>query len=55
MPSECAMQSRQHVLAVANATVNKCHMLDRVERCHIGIALEHTDLALNREFADALD
>src|SRR5215471_16958802 len=49
------MQPRQHVLAVADAAVDKSHMLDGVERCHVGITRERADLALYREFADPLD
>ena len=41
-----AMQPRQHVLAVADAAVNEGHVLDRVERRHIGIARKRADLAL---------
>src|SRR6476619_7708790 len=50
-----AMQTRQHVPAVADAAVDEGHMLDGVERRHIGVARKRTDLALYREFADALD
>src|SRR5262247_1110580 len=50
-----AMQPRQHILAITDAAVDEGHMLDGVERCHIGIACECADFALYREFADALD
>ena len=50
-----AMQPRQHVPAVADAAVDEGHVLDGVERRHIGIACKRPDLALHREFADALD
>ena len=44
-----AMQPRQHVLAVADAAVDEGHVLDGVERRHIGIARKRTDLALAPE------
>src|SRR6516162_6619733 len=50
-----AMQPRQDVFAVADAAIHESHMLDRIEGRHIGIALQRAELALNREFADALD
>src|SRR5262249_22607867 len=50
-----AMQARKHVLAVTDSAVHECHMLDGVERGHIGVAGERADLALHREFADPLD
>src|SRR5262249_44086895 len=50
-----AMQPRQDVFAVADAAIHESHMLNRIEGCHISIALERAELALNREFADAPD
>src|SRR5262245_2939178 len=50
-----AMQPRQYVLAVTDAAVDEGHVLDRIERCHVGVACECSDLALHRKFADALD
>ena len=50
-----AMQPRQHVLAVADAAMHERHVMDGVERRHVGVAGERADLALDREFADPLD
>ena len=50
-----AMQPRQHVLAVADLAVDDGHVMDRVERRHIGIAGQRADLALDRKLADPLD
>src|SRR5260370_1626854 len=51
----CAMQARQYVLAVADAAVREGHVLDGVEGGDIGVTCERADLALHREFSDALD
>src|SRR5262249_51886285 len=49
------MQTRQYALAVADAAVDEGHVLDGVEGGDIGVTCERADLALHREFADALD
>ncbi len=50
-----AVEPRQHVAAVADAAVDEGHVMDLVERRHIGVALDHPDLRGHRKFADPLD
>src|SRR5262245_64021133 len=50
-----SMQPRQHVPAVADAAVDKSHMLDGIERGDERIPRQCTDFALRWKFAYALD
>ena len=50
-----AVQPRRHIFAAADSPVNKCHVLDGIERSDIGIALKSADLALYWKLANALD
>src|SRR5439155_19876797 len=50
-----AMQTRGYAFAVADATINKRHVLDGVERRHIGVTLQRANFAFDRKFTDTLD
>src|SRR5262249_52962870 len=50
-----AVQTRQHVIAVANTTMDKSHVMNRVKWRKKGIAGENTNLRLDRKFPYPLD
>ena len=49
------MQARQHVPAVADAAMNECHVVERIERRLKGIAGQRSDLGFDGKLADPLD
>src|ERR1700690_4162296 len=49
------MQPRQHALAVADAAIDEGHVVNLVERRHVGVAVERADLGGELKLADPLD
>ena len=50
-----AMQPREHIVAVADAAMNKSHVMDLIEWRDKGVAGQRADLGCHRKFADTLD
>ena len=50
-----AVQTRQHILAVADLAVHEGHVIDRIERREKRVAGQGTDFGFDRKLAGALD
>ena len=49
------MQSRQHLAAVADATIDEGHVVNRIERRLKRITRQRSDLGFDRKLADTFD